>query len=34
MDDYPHISPGFEQDDTYCIRVLYDYNYSTVRIAH
>ena len=33
MDDYPYISAGFEQDDNYCIRVLYDYNYSTIRIG-
>lgn len=25
-EDYPYISDGFEQDDTYYIRVLYDYN--------
>ncbi len=30
IDDYPHISAGFEQDDTYCIRILYDYN--TIRM--
>jgi len=29
-EDYPYVSDGFEQDDTYCIRVLYDYN--TVRV--
>lgn len=28
--DYPHVSNGFEQDDEYCIRILYDYN--SVRI--
>lgn len=33
IDDYPHISPGFEQDDTYCIRVLYDYNYNPIHIS-
>ena len=26
MDDYPHISPGFEQDDNYYVRILHDYN--------
>lgn len=26
MDEYPHVSPGFEQDDDYCIRLLYKYD--------
>ena len=30
LTDYPHVSTGFEQDDDYYIRVMYDYN--TVRI--
>lgn len=26
ISEYPTLSNGFEQDDDYCIRVLYDYN--------
>lgn len=26
IDEYPHVSPGFEQDDDYCIRLLYKYD--------
>lgn len=26
IEEYPHVSDGFEQDDDYCIRLLYDYN--------
>ena len=26
ISEYPTVSNGFEQDDDYCIRVLYDYN--------
>ena len=25
-EEYPHVSPGFEQDDDYCIRLLYKYD--------
>jgi hypothetical protein len=24
--DFPHVSTGFEQDDEYCVRILYEYN--------
>ena len=26
ISEYPEVAPGFEQDDEYCIRMLYDYN--------
>lgn len=26
MSEYPNVSNGFEQDDDYCVRILYDYN--------
>ena len=26
ISEYPEVVPGFEQDDDYCIRTLYDYN--------
>lgn len=26
LSEYPTVSNGFEQDDDYCIRLLYDYN--------
>lgn len=34
FDDYPYISEGFEQDDNYFIRLLYDYNYTSIHITH
>jgi hypothetical protein len=26
ISDYPEVAAGFEQDDDYCIRMLFDYN--------
>jgi hypothetical protein len=30
MSDYPEVAAGFEQDDDYCIRALYDYTNANI----